>query len=425
MNTIILIWFWLLFNFLTCDPIKLKKLNITEPENVFQTKALCFVNANGTVYDLSMMYNNQTDYLVKKGYSNKHVHYNFCQFGHTQCRGFNSFVVYRRNRARETCSLMSNTDPNLYPTWKIVRNATDRIEITLPEGEYCRDNTKYTSTYDIECDYTVNGHKLENPDEIHVNSCHNVFRIRSRHACPDKLKYSMQNVISEYNFILALFLIATGIIICFFGHEKIKFTSYINGIWAAMFIIIFLIFCNVNLNIDFNGYFLILLSSVGIGLIIGWVFYINSLVHKIVLEILLGFVVADFLIHLFAGNMHNTIPVILMYIILPILTVLSLAFIDIKYTFIIGTAGCGGYATIFRGIGIFLDTFPTFYIIDLLDRKEFYQLGKLLDVKYFLLIFFSIFMSCFGALCQMAMQYKKEETKPALYVNEDELSKLE
>ena len=63
-------------------------------------EAFCFLNSNGTVYDLNPLYNETKDYTSKDEHYT--MHYNFCEKAHTQCKEKNTTAL---------AVLVDNKDP--------------------------------------------------------------------------------------------------------------------------------------------------------------------------------------------------------------------------------------------------------------------------------------------------------------------------
>jgi hypothetical protein len=82
-------------------------------------EGLCFLNSNGTVYDLNPLYNSTIDYTSK---DDKYtMHYNFCQKAKTQCTQKNTtaFAVIVDNKNPSNCYSLGGEKSTL-SNWKIL-----------------------------------------------------------------------------------------------------------------------------------------------------------------------------------------------------------------------------------------------------------------------------------------------------------------
>ena len=83
------------FSSVLASKMKNKKLNsqmfLREIKNSSASQAFCFINNNGTVYDLNKVYNS-TDYQIKGG--NYKVDFNVCRSPQVQCPNQTSMVTY-------------------------------------------------------------------------------------------------------------------------------------------------------------------------------------------------------------------------------------------------------------------------------------------------------------------------------------------
>ena len=69
----------------------LLQLQIKEIQKTKAIEAFCFLNSNGTVFDLNPLHNSTKDYTSKdKKYT---MHYNFCEKANTQCKDKNTTAL--------------------------------------------------------------------------------------------------------------------------------------------------------------------------------------------------------------------------------------------------------------------------------------------------------------------------------------------
>lgn len=95
-----------------------KRMRIDSPQiNKNVTQAYCFLNNEGTVYDLMELYDLE-DY-VYEGKNNTYI-LNFCKFTTNKCRKDNAFIISHNTLDERDCHLMSGTNPTLPSKWTII-----------------------------------------------------------------------------------------------------------------------------------------------------------------------------------------------------------------------------------------------------------------------------------------------------------------
>ncbi len=89
------------------------QLFLQDVVNSSSSQAFCFLNSNGTVYDLNKIYNS-TDYVINgAGYN---VNFNVCHNPKTQCSNSTSMVTYQG--ANNQCVRLAGPDL-VVSTWSI------------------------------------------------------------------------------------------------------------------------------------------------------------------------------------------------------------------------------------------------------------------------------------------------------------------
>jgi hypothetical protein len=316
-----------------------------------QLSAYCFANVDGTVYDLGELYDSTTDYFVSSG--KNYFYYNFCKYGNTKCQKDNTFVVYYdKTQANSTdCKLLSNTNYEHTPTWKVTRNRIENlnlIEITYPDGDRCpysNTTTYYSTTYQIKCDMDIARVTVDNPNSISINQCQNVIKMRSKFACPDDNKYSLSMAIHESRIILGLGLMACGIYYCFLAYKYLRYTRILTGMVLTLFITIFIFANNLQVSFTTSKLLAILVVSLIIGYGIGWVISKKPWIVSALLGGFLGFVLAELIfssiISLLTWN-----PRAVYYIIFSICVTVGaiLGGLYQRHIFIVACGFFGGYA---------------------------------------------------------------------------------
>ena len=97
----------------------LSELSLLEKE-IHTTKvieAFCFLNSNGTVYDLNPLYNATTDYTRKD--KNSTMYFNFCKQAHTQCKSKNTTSLAILIDEKDNCYSLGGSKSSL-SKWNIL-----------------------------------------------------------------------------------------------------------------------------------------------------------------------------------------------------------------------------------------------------------------------------------------------------------------
>jgi hypothetical protein len=85
-------------------------------------EAYCFVNLDGTVYDLNKLYDPNADYFFKA--NSKSYYFNFCKFGVSKCKKDNTYIIASNQNSliknqTNDCTLLSGTNYQTLPKWRI------------------------------------------------------------------------------------------------------------------------------------------------------------------------------------------------------------------------------------------------------------------------------------------------------------------
>ncbi len=94
-KTVLFLAIIMLFSSTLASKLKTNKLNtkvfLQEIRNQTSSQVFCFLNTNGTVYDLNPV-NTKTDYVISEG--NYKVNFNVCKNPQAQCPNTTSMVTY-------------------------------------------------------------------------------------------------------------------------------------------------------------------------------------------------------------------------------------------------------------------------------------------------------------------------------------------
>lgn len=82
-------------------------------------EAFCFLNSNGTVYDINPLYNEKEDYTMKdKNYT---MHFNFCNPPKTQCSSKNTSALAVITDEKNNCYSLGGSK-NTLSKWSVISN---------------------------------------------------------------------------------------------------------------------------------------------------------------------------------------------------------------------------------------------------------------------------------------------------------------
>lgn len=124
-NTLLVIV--LIFSVGNCSFLKKAESKLSTEEIVLQnaTQAFCFLNKNGTVYDLNPLYNSKSDYVIQG--ADYVVNFNICKKALGQCGDKDSMINWRRNSnipnvaAEKQCISLTGAD-SVVSKWLFLSN---------------------------------------------------------------------------------------------------------------------------------------------------------------------------------------------------------------------------------------------------------------------------------------------------------------
>lgn len=391
-----------------------------------EVEAYCFANIQGVVYDLSPLYDPNSDYSFKTGESS--VLFNFCKFGVTKCKKDNTFVISAKtssltNNTSTDCTILSGTNYDNFPKWKVKNELSQpsKISIEFPEGDICvMGNTSYyyTTTFEITCDRNIAKIAVDNLASMQLNYCQNTIKMRSQHACPNMNKYSLDSTIKRNSIMFGLMLMALGIYYCFFSYKFLKVTRVLTGVTAVLFISLFLIVNNFEMKFTSSNLWSVFIICTLIGLFLGWVISKVPWVVSAVLGAFLGFIFTELLYQAIVSSLSWN-PKAVYYIIFSVAVATGglLGAMFQKHIFIIACAFTGSYA-IMRGLGTLEANFPDEkQIYDLIERNEWWQVNKMIDYRFYLYLCLALILGLVGT-CHQYKSYFKD-------IREDEYDKLD
>lgn len=273
-------------------------------------------------------------------------------------------------------------------------NNITSLELILPNGENCAHDPreKYHTSFEIVCSEKAKIPILDKTLRFNGTSCYNKIKLFSKEACPDFSFYGFFNKIISNRYIFAPLLIIFGIFLCFFGYGFYDVLCIITGVLIVSFVVLFLIFSNINIEYSSWGFWILIIFVILLGVVVG--FLIKKYNLKIIIDIALagfaGYMLGVFLYNFFL-NQISVNPKIVYFssIVFSIILLEFLICMFRRFMIIWCTAFIGAYATI-RGFSFAFGGFPSEnMIIDLIENKEWGQLKEVNHIKFFYYFYFS------------------------------------
>ena len=382
-------------------------------EEVPLVDAFCFINTNGTVYDLNDLKSDNADYKIKtiSGY----IDFNICRNALNPCADKTGMASYTRTITGENCVQIagnSSVSSSFYKVEDTARNITV-LRMKMPEGDVCQsDNSKrYVTEMDLTCDESAEAPVFSN-SPININSCTNTIFVATKSACPKYNVYAMWNRMIENKWIFGLIIIGLGIFFCFFGEEFIKISQILAGGAVALVLFMYLIFNNTEITMYSWQFWLIIVLALVIGCLAGYFMSLITWLPGVVFGGLLGFVLGLVLYNLFLRFIQSN-PATIFWITMIACIVGGCIF---GYFFeesicIISTSICGAYAII-RGLSIIAGGFPDErQVYELGQKGEWDQMKKLLDAAVYGYLAGFIILAIAGMYVQFKYFYDGDKKK--------------
>jgi hypothetical protein len=383
--------------------------------------AFCFINTNGTVYDLNNLKNDEGDYLEQGLTGN--VHFNICRNSFKSCGDKGGMASFVGSINGDNCVQLAG-NYTVSSKFSLITDESKNkttLRMTLPEGDICKsdDKKRYQTTIDFTCDPEAEAPII--PDvPININSCTNKIFVSSKYACPKMNVYALWNKIQDNKWIFGAILIGLGIFFCFFGENFLKVTQVIAGGALVLLIFLYLIFSQFSVGLYTWHFWVIVIIAVGLGCLAGWFMSKITWLPGLVFGCLLGFVIGFFIFNLCLRFIHSN-PIAVFWITMVTCIILGclLGFYKEEEIAIISTSFVGAYGIV-RGLSIWFGGFP--------DERQVYELGnngewdqmkqKLTAVVYAYLAGFVV-LAVLGMYIQFKYFYdgdkkknKKDEEKP-------------
>lgn len=266
------------------------------------------------------------------------------------------------------------------------------MELSLPNGEACISDPskKFKTTFEIICSEKALTPRFDNSTKFgfHSDSCENRIKLYSKEACPDFSFYGFFNSIVKNKFIFGPILFAVGFFLCFFGYKFYNILCVITGVLLVSFVILFLVLSNINIEFSSWAFWLLIISVVLVGALVGYLFNKYELfwIVDMALAGFAGYLFGLFLFNFFL-NQIGVNPKIVFFssIVFSIILFLFLVLMFRKFMVILCSSFNGAYSLV-RGASLLIGGFPSEKeVMDLIEKKEWGQLNK---VFIFPIIFF-------------------------------------
>jgi len=240
-------------------------------------------------------------------------------------------------------------------------NNVTMINITMPSGGVCvsNPNENYQMSLLLTCDSNVESLLIDKVNSFDSSSCSNILQARTKHACPKFNYYSVWNKIIENKVLIGVIAIIIGIFFCFVGRKFLFITEIILGALLVVLFSLFLLINNLNVPLLSWEFWVIVVISIVLGALAGWLISKMEWLAPAILGGLLGLCLGFFLYNLCLKYITSN-PLIVFWITMSICIVggIILGIFLSTHILIIATAIVGGYLIIrvllFIYIGCFI-----------------------------------------------------------------------
>jgi len=250
---------------------------------------------------------------------------------------------------------------------------------------------------------------------IDPTACKNTIQMRSIYACANMDRYSLANTIQANAPTFGMMLIGFGIYFCFFAYKYVYISRVLTGVTIVCFVSLFLLATNLSLGFSSIAFWSLLVTSVFVGLGLGWVIAKYPWIVSSALGGLLGFIFTEILYQMISSSLTwNPKGVYWIIFSLSVVIGLVLGAVFQKHVFVIACGFMGAYAII-RGFAAIQNNFPNEQqVFDLIDNKEWPQLKVLIDYKLYMYLFLAFALGCVG-VCFQYKNYFKDIKEDSLY----------
>lgn len=159
--------------------------------------------------------------------------------------------------------------------------------------------------------------------------------------------YSLFKNIVSNKYIFGSILILVGIFLCFFGNYFYFILCLIIGVFAVSFLILFLVFSNISVQLSSLAFWGIIAGVVIVGILVGYLLSKYESVVDCIIGGAAGYFLGLFLYN-FALNRINSNPKVVLYltIFFSMVLLISLVFLIKTFVIISSTSFIGAYGMI-------------------------------------------------------------------------------
>lgn len=343
------------------------------------------------------------------------IEYNFCGGLYDKVQGETKMSVVKVLE-NGTTLILSNTSNNKFSMEKnVLENNVDELTLRFPEGNLCNETKKYTVSFKIKCDKTLEKKNLELDDEsISENKCDYTYTGRSPLVCEQKYYFVVTKTFTDYNYVFSTLMIVGGLFLCFLASRFAYVTIFLI---CPLSVMIFLSNCVFGFaTIQSIWAFLgVLIGSLVLGLILALYIIIKEKknVFGPILGGTVGFVATGICYNILLKYIYSNAVVV--YWLTMLVCVIGLAIFGNElydYFIIIGTSSVGAYGII-RGLGFIFHKFLSESIIlELIDQGENAELEEMNSYFVYLYILGFIILLGLGAFIQYKFFKRDGENNP-------------
>lgn len=357
-------------------------------------------------------YKSQSKTFLYRDYSfnklNSIYNYNFCGNVKTTCRNEEGLFL---RKSVDNCTLLSGhvKNPNLFYLLD-KKDYNKGIKVVFNSGDNCKDNEKYSVTWELKCDpegKTGELNEIDYSDFDDEGKCNYTIRAKSFEGCPKFDFNIIWKFMTDYFYITGSVLIGIGLYFALLGLKSMRITIFVVALLSTTGFIFIITFQFIVPSVqNYLIVWIVLGFSVALGVVIGFVFSYYKKFFYAVFGAVLGFILASF-IYILLLRLINIDPNLMYWLTVGIFVVafsLLTVFFH-KYLIIIATSIVGSYSFV-RGISLFTGGYPSeFLIIDYIKKGEWEQLAASVTWAFY------VFISCFIILSILCIVFQFKTNK--------------
>jgi hypothetical protein len=396
------------------DPVLLQLQLQTHAVETTQTMgAYCFLNSNGTVYDLNPLYRKNDDY--NKTFPNADIlAVNMCSKANKNCLNRTSLSTYT-TKALNQCIALSG-DEKAFTNYTIdfdnVTNITS-LKAILPPGDACKKNTSttYQMVYNLVCNVNQSV-PLFDASSFDINKCTNEVTITTKEACPQFNIYGLWKALMENKYAFGSILLVLGLIMAYAGNKFLIFTEIMTGVILTLFLTLYFIMSNITFSLAVWQFWLIIGLCCALGALAGYFISKVTNLAAVILAGIVGYILGE-LAYTIALKYVQTNPTIVYWCVI-VFSVVACALIGYwlaDQIIIVVTAIIGAYG-VMRGAAFILGYYPDEkQLYQLMNNKEWEQVNKMFTWHVYVYFTFFLIVAISGMYIQCKYFNESDEEK--------------